>query len=100
MRPVYGGQGRNDKDPNYDPKSVGRFAQVELYTAPPLTGELSGLKVEYMIGLIYSSEAGKREITLGFDVGQGNQDLGFRGAVRGAIRRGPGNSSHDDGGRF
>ncbi len=79
--PVYGGQGRNDKDPKYDPKAVERFAQVELYTAPPLTADLSGLKVEYMLGLIYSSEAGKREITLGFDVGQGNQDLGFRGEV-------------------
>ena len=31
------------------------------------------------MALIYSSEAGKREATLGFDVGQGTQDLGFRG---------------------
>src|SRR5437764_609027 len=29
--------------------------------------------------LVYSTEAGKREATLGFDVGQGTQDLGFRG---------------------
>jgi hypothetical protein len=42
---------------------------------------LSGLKVEYAIALIYSSEAGKREATLGFDIGQGTQDLGFRAEV-------------------
>ena len=46
-----------------------------------MTANLSGLKVEYAIALIYSSEAGKREATLGFDVGQGTQDLGFRGEV-------------------
>lgn len=79
--PVYGGQGRSDKDPNYDPKAVQRFAQVEMYDKPPLTATLSGLNCEYALGLVYSTEAGKREITLGFDVGQGNQDLGFRGEV-------------------
>ena len=52
-----------------------------MFTAPPLTEDLSGLGVEYAIALIYSSEAGKREATIGFDVGQGNQDLGFRGEV-------------------
>src|SRR5262249_51702278 len=31
--------------------------------------------------LIHSSEAGKREVVLGFDVGQGTQDLGFRAEV-------------------
>ena len=46
-----------------------------------MTANLSGLKVEYAIALIYSSEAGKREATLAFDVGQGTQDLGFRGEV-------------------
>ena len=56
-----------------------RFLELEMFTAPPLTKALSGLKVEYAILLIYSSEAGKREATIGFDVGQGTQDLGFRG---------------------
>ena len=46
-----------------------------------MTAELSGLKVEYALALLYSSEAGKREATIGFDVGQGTQDLGFRGEV-------------------
>ncbi len=79
--PVYSGQGRNEKDPKADPTTVKRFAQVELFQAPPMTAELSGLKVEYAVALIYSSEAGKREITVSFDAGQGSQDLGFRAEV-------------------
>src|SRR5579862_4094274 len=62
-------------NPKGDP---GRFLQVELVQSPPMTPTLSGLKVEYLLGLIYSSEAGKREATLSMDVGQGTQDLGFR----------------------
>jgi hypothetical protein len=75
---VYGGQGRNEKDPKADPNTVKRFAQVELHAGPPLKAELSGLKAEYAVVLIYSAESGKRELTVGFDVGQGTQDLGFR----------------------
>jgi hypothetical protein len=62
----------NDKD------GKGRFLEVEMYASPPLTANLSGLKVEYALALIYSAEAGQREGTLSFDVGQGTQDLGFR----------------------
>jgi hypothetical protein len=36
---------------------------------------------QYSLALIYSHEAGRREATLGFDIGQGTQDLGFRGEV-------------------
>ncbi len=57
------------------------FLNVETFTAAPMTTTLSGLKVEYVIGLIYSSEAGKREATLAFDAGQGTQDAGFRAEV-------------------
>src|SRR5262249_55607470 len=46
-----------------------------------LAANLSGLKAEYAILLIYSAEAGKREATLAFDVGTGTQDLGFRAEV-------------------
>lgn len=77
--PVWSGQGGQKKDPKADPNIVKRFLHLEMYTAPPLTTNLSGLKVEYAIALIYSSEAGKREATIGFDIGQGSQDLGFRG---------------------
>lgn len=79
--PVYSGAGGQFRDPKADPKVVQRFLALEVYTAPPLTDTLSGLKVEYAIALIYSSESGKREATIGFDIGQGNQDLGFRGEV-------------------
>lgn len=79
--PVYAGPGRNAKAPNADPKAVERFLQVEMFASPPMTGELSGLKVEYALALLYSSEAGKREATIAFDVGQGSQDLGFRAEV-------------------
>ena len=58
-----------------------RFLQVEMIAAPPMTAELSGLRVEYAIALIYSSEAGRREATIAFDVGEGTQDLGFRAEV-------------------
>jgi hypothetical protein len=64
--------------PNTPRGDVSRFLQVEMFQEPPLTPNLSGLKVEYVIALIYSSESGKREATLSFDVGQGTQDLGFR----------------------
>jgi hypothetical protein len=58
-----------------------RFLAVEMFDEPPLTDKLSGLAVEYAVALIYSHESGKREATIGFDVEQGNQDLGFRGEV-------------------
>ncbi len=58
-----------------------RFLQLEMVSASPMTPELSGLRVEYALALIYSSEAGKREATIAFDVGQGTQDLGFRAEV-------------------
>jgi hypothetical protein len=75
--PVHSGSfgSRGDKG---DPS---RFLQLEMFTSPPMTAALSGFKVEYMIALLYSSEAGKREATLAFDVGQGTQDLGFRAEV-------------------
>src|SRR5207302_6004242 len=72
----FAGGGARAKEASRD-----RFLQAEMFTNPPMTAMLSGLKLEYAIALIYSSEAGKREATLGFDVGQGTQDLGFRGEV-------------------
>jgi len=57
----------------------GRFLELEMYSRPPMTPNLSGLAAEYAIALLYSSESGTREATIGFEVGQGNQELGFRG---------------------
>lgn len=76
---VYGGSWRNEKDPKADPRAPQRFLHLEMFRSAPMTANLSGLLVEYAILLIYSAEAGKREATIGFDVGQGTQDLGFRG---------------------
>jgi hypothetical protein len=79
--PVYSGQGGQQKDPKADPKVVERFLHLEMFTAPPMTKQTSGLKVEYLVLLVYCREAGKREATIAFDVGQGSQDLGFRAEV-------------------
>jgi hypothetical protein len=67
--------------PKSPPGDATRFLQVEMVQGPPMTPNLSGLKVEYAIVLLYSRESGKREATLLFDVGQGTQDLGFRAEV-------------------
>lgn len=55
-----------------------RFLHFEWFSQPPLSGTLSGSEVEYAVLLAYSSEAGAREATLNFSVGNGTQDLGFR----------------------
>src|SRR5262249_26008185 len=74
--PIFSGGGaKNLKDDR------GHFLDVEIFGKPPLTPNLSGLKVDYAVALIHSSEAGRREPTLAFDVGQGTQDLGSRGEV-------------------
>jgi hypothetical protein len=58
-----------------------RWLEAEFYTKKPMTARLSGASVEYAILRLRSREAGKREATLQFDVGQGTQDLGFRAEV-------------------
>ncbi len=60
-------------------KSTDRFLSVAMHDQPPMLDTLSGLKVEYAIGLILSTEAGPREATIGFDLGDSEQDLGSRG---------------------
>ncbi len=59
----------------------GRFLEVEMHSRPPMASQLSGLPVEYAIGLIHSSQAGSKEATIGFEIGAGRQDIGFRGEV-------------------
>ena len=58
-----------------------RFAQIEMYRHPPMLPNLSGQPVEYAIVQLYSRDAGAREVRLEFHVGQGTQDLGFRGVL-------------------
>jgi hypothetical protein len=61
-----------------DAQSDERFLAVTLYDSPPMTKQLSGLTVEYAIVLLASSEAGKREAVLHFDIGDGTADLEYR----------------------
>ena len=58
-----------------------RFLEVEMFHSQPMNRRLSGLEVEYAIAMIYCSESGQLEATVGFDVGAGTQDIGFRGEV-------------------
>jgi hypothetical protein len=58
-----------------------RWLDLTLFDKPPMTFALSGLQLEYRIIQLSSRDAGKREATLSFDVGQGTQDLGFRSEV-------------------
>ncbi len=67
------------KDEENADERTDTFLSVEMFQRPPMTPKLSGLRVEYAIALIYSSESGKREATIKFDVGSGTQDIGFRG---------------------
>ena len=58
-----------------------RFLEVAMHTQPPMAAQLSGLELEYAIALLFTRDSGRLEATLGFDVGQGSQDLGFRGEL-------------------
>ena len=46
-----------------------------------MLSNLSGLKLEYAIVQMYSKDAGQREVEMGFNVGQGTQDIGFRNTI-------------------
>jgi len=58
-----------------------RWLDLATYDRQPLTRTLTGLDLEYRIVQLYSRDAGKREARIGFNVGQGTQDLGFRSDV-------------------
>jgi hypothetical protein len=58
-----------------------RFLELSMYRQRPMTKQLSGLKLEYAILQIYSRAAGQREAKIGFHIGQGTQDIGFRNTV-------------------
>jgi hypothetical protein len=52
-----------------------------MFNNQPMTKNLSGLGLEYRIIQLYSHDAGKRDARIGFNVGQGTQDIGFRNEV-------------------
>ena len=59
-----------------------RWLDLAMFDQQPLAPALSGLKLEYRIIQLYARDAGQREAKISFNVGQGTQDLGFRGEVR------------------
>ncbi len=87
LLPVYErGKGARER-PMTDQKLVqpsdvpNRFLDAVVFGNQPLKPTLSGLELEYRILQLFSRDAGKREAQLGFHVGQGTQDLGFRNTV-------------------
>ena len=58
-----------------------RWLDLMMFDRQPLTDTLSGLALEYRIVQLYSRDAGNRDAALGFNVGQGTQDIGFRNEV-------------------
>ncbi len=87
--PVYAGasegillrQAQTELKKNENTNRERRFLDVEMFDQSPMTAKLSGLNVEYVLALIHCSEAGTREATIAFDVGDGTQDLEFRSQV-------------------
>ncbi|MFO0880087.1 MAG: hypothetical protein U0840_22295 [Gemmataceae bacterium] len=62
-------------------KDPDRWLDLALLNDKPFANRLTGHPVEYRILRLTPRQAGKREATLMFDVGQGTQDLGFRSEV-------------------
>ncbi len=58
-----------------------RWLDIDFFDRPPLSGPLSGLKLEYRVVELYSRDAGSRDAKIEFDAGQGTQDLGFRSEI-------------------
>jgi hypothetical protein len=56
-----------------------RWLGLQMFNSQPLQRDLSGLGLEYRILQLYSRDPGRREAKIAFNVGQGTQDLGFRG---------------------
>jgi hypothetical protein len=52
-----------------------------MFDKPPLAPELSGLPLEYRIIQLYSRDRGRREASIGFDVGIATSDIGFRNSA-------------------
>jgi hypothetical protein len=67
------------RDKNNPPQLENLWMDLSMFDKQPLRETLGGLALEYRIIQLFSRDAGKREGKLAFHVGQGTQDLGFRG---------------------
>lgn len=82
--PMHPGSGEAKVKPNdiiTEGESVSRFLEIQVYRNRPMLPNLSGLKLEYAIVQIWSKDAGQREAEIGFNIGQGTQDIGFRNTI-------------------
>lgn len=70
-----------EKDVITPGQAQNRFLEMLVYRNRPLLPNLSGLGLEYAVVQIYSKDAGRREAEIGFNVGQGTQDIGFRNTI-------------------
>jgi hypothetical protein len=75
-------------DPKVDEKKIltagqvaNRFLEMQVYRNRPLLPNLSGLQLEYAVVQIYSKDSGRRDVEMGFNIGQGTQDIGFRNTI-------------------
>ncbi len=62
-------------------QAANRFLELIMYRRRPMLPQLSGQPLEYAILQLNSKVLGQREARIGFHVGQGTQDLGFRNAI-------------------
>ena len=58
-----------------------RWADIAIFSDPPMAPRLTGLPVEYEILQVYSRDSGQRSAKIAMDVGQGTQDIGFRNDI-------------------
>lgn len=58
-----------------------RFLRISFYAERPLKRHLSGLGLEYKVIQVYTRARGRKEAQIGFNVGQGTQDIGFRNTI-------------------
>ena len=86
--PVYqtGQGGATKADDRRTTRAVQAMSPIAGWTCrccnrQPMTERLSGLELEYRVVMLFSRDAGKREASLAFNIGQGTQDIGFRNAV-------------------
>ena len=69
-----------------------RWADISIYSIPPMAPRLTGLPIEYEILQVYSRDSGQRSAKIAMDVGQGTQDIGFRNDILVAFNIAPSRS--------
>lgn len=84
LEPIHPGSGEpkvKTEDVILPGDSENRFLELQVYRNRPMLAHLTGLKLEYAIVQIYCKDSGQREAEIGFNIGQGTQDIGFRNVI-------------------